>query len=136
MKKQDVMVGYQLINGAKLTKLEDEAKFKVIKVCKQMKPIVEDIQEFVKDAREKLKGENHEAMEALERKENKTDEELKTLNEYSQEYTGKVDKCVYDELNTEVELGYDKLTEDEVKKLVSSNDWNVAQTIAVMTLFE
>jgi hypothetical protein len=43
MKKMDVLNAYPLINEAKLTKLEDEAKFKVIKACKEMKPIVVEL---------------------------------------------------------------------------------------------
>lgn len=60
MKKVDILNAYSLINEAKLTKLEDEAKFKVIRACKEMKPIVEELQEFEKDARKKLEGEDHE----------------------------------------------------------------------------
>ena len=62
MKKEDILKGYAIVNEAKLSKLDDIAKFKVIKACKEMKPIVAELQEFEKDAREKLKGEEHDAM--------------------------------------------------------------------------
>lgn len=143
MKKVDILTAYALVNGAKLTKLEDEAKFKVIKACKAMKPIVEELEAFEKDAREKLKGEKHEEYLKLAQKWQEegekttlTIEERKELNEYFGEYNKKVQACVNDEFESEVTLDYERLTSDEVKKLVSSNDWNVAQTIAVMAVVE
>lgn len=143
MKKEDVLKGYAIVNDAKLTKLDDIAKFKVIKACKVMKPIVTELQDFEKDAREKLKGENHEAMikqaeQWREEGENTTltIDERKALNKYFEEYNEKVTKCLVDELQSDLDATWEKLSEEELKKFVASNDWNVQQTIAVMGLFE
>lgn len=140
MKKEDILKGYAIVNEAKLSKLDDIAKFKVIKACKEMKPIVTELQEFEKDAREKLKGENHDKIvevfnEWLKEEKKPTDDEKKSI-EYLNEYTKKVNECLYEEFNKDVEATWEKLSEEELKKFVASNDWNVQQTISVMELFE
>ena len=139
----DVLNAYPLINEAKLTKLEDEAKFKVIKACKEMKPIVVELQEFEKDARKKLEGENHEDIinkaQKWQQEGDASDlslEDKKIINEYLTTYSNKISECLKDELNKSLELTYEKLTKDELKKFVASNDWTVDQTIAVMNVFE
>lgn len=143
MKKEDILKGYAIVNEAKLSKLDDIAKFKVIKACKEMKPIVTELQEFEKDAREKLKGDEHDAM--IKQAEQWKDEgenttlsidERKALNKYFEDYNEKVTKCLVDELKSEYDATWKKLSEEELKKFVASNDWNVQQTIAVMGLFE
>ena len=143
MKKKDILSGFTLINEAKLTKLEDEAKFKVIKACKAMKPMVDELQSFEKDVRDKLKGEKHEEyLKMVEKwqeegeKTSLTIEERKELNKYFNEYNEKVTVCLKDEIESEIALDYERLSADEIKKFVSSNDWNVAQTVAVMTILE
>lgn len=143
MKKEDILKGYGIVNDAKLTKLDDIAKFKVIKACKEMKPIVTELEEFEKDAREKLKGDKHDAMikQAEQWKyegENTTlsIDERKALNKYFEDYNEKVFNCLVDELKSEYDATWEKLSEEELKKFVASNDWNVQQTISVMGLFE
>lgn len=139
MKKEDVLKGYALVNEAKLTKLEDSDKFVVIKACKVMKPIVEDLQGFEQDVKKKLAADDHDKMVEVFnewRKELKepTEEQKKAI-EYVTDYTNKVNECLSEELNKEVEE-WEKLSEDSLKKFVASNDWNVQQTIYVMGLFE
>lgn len=140
MKKVDILNAYALVNEAKLTKLEDIAKFKVIKACKVMRPIVEDFQGFEQDVNKKLADENHDKMVEVFnewRKEVKepNDEQKKAIG-YLNEHRKKVEECLSEELNKDVEATWEKLSEEELKKFVASNDWNVQQTIAVMGLFE
>lgn len=140
MKKEDILNAYALVNEAKLTKLDDIAKFKVIKACKVMRPIVTELQDFEKDAREKLKGENHdkivEVFNEWRKEVKEPNDEQKKAIEYLNEYSKKVDECLYEEFNKDVEATWEKLSEEELKKFVASNDWNVQQTISVMGLFE
>lgn len=139
----DVLNAYPLINEAKLTKLEDEAKFKVIKACKEMKPIVVELQEFEKDARKKLEGENHEDIinkaQKWQQEGDASDlslEDKKIINQYLATYSNKISECLKDELNKSLEFTYEKLTKDELRKFIASNDWTVDQAIAVMSAFE
>ena len=140
MKKVDIFNSYALLDVAKLTKLEDSDKFVVIKACKAMKPIYEELQSFKQDTLKKLADENHDKMvEVFEewRKELKEpNDEQKEAIKYVNKYTNNVNECLSEEFNKEVEQTWEKLSEDGLKKFVASNDWNVQQTISVMGLFE
>lgn len=140
MKKVDILNAYGLVNEAKLTKLDDIAKFKVIKACKVMRPIVEDFQGFEQDAKKKLAADDHDKMVEVFnewRKELKEpNDEQKEAIKYVNKYTNNVNECLYEELNKDVEATWEKLSEEGLKKFVASNDWNVQQTIYVMGLFE
>ena len=143
MKKKDILNSFALINEAKLTKLEDETKFKIIKACRAMRPIVDDLKKFEEDARKKLAAENHDeiiekAQKWQEEKENTTlsTEDRIQINNYLIQYSANVSKCLSDELESEIDITYEKLNEDELKKFVASNDWNVQQVVAVITVLE
>ena len=139
MKTIDVVNAFAALNGAKLAKMEDKEKFTLIKAMKVLKPIKNDYEDFVKDAREKLKGDNHEEMvkrvEEWRTKHNDTKPadftaaELKELNEintYFNDYNKKVEECVKEEADKEVSPEYVRLSEDAFGRLLTSNDdWDV-----------
>lgn len=140
MKKEDIFNSYALLDVAKLTKLEDSDKFVVIKACKAMKPIYEELQSFKQDTLKKLADENHDKMvevfeEWRSNIQEPTDEQKEAIK-YVNKYTNNVNECLSEEFNKEVEQTWEKLSEDGLKKFVASNDWNVQQTISVMGLFE
>ena len=139
MKTIDVVNAFAALNGAKLAKMEDKEKFTLIKAMKALKPIKNEYEDFVKDAREKLKGDNHEDMlkrvEEWRTKHNDTKPadftaaELKELNEintYFNDYNKKVEDCVKEEADKEVSPEYVRLSEDAFGRLLTSNDdWDV-----------
>lgn len=139
MKTIDVVNAFSALNGAKLAKMEDKEKFTLIKAMKALKPIKNEYEDFVKDAREKLKGDNHEDMlkrvEEWRTKHNDTKPadftaaELKELNEintYFNDYNKKVEECVKEEADKEVSPEYVRLSEDAFGRLLTSNDdWDV-----------
>ena len=139
MKTIDVVNAFSALNGAKLAKMEDKEKFTLIKAMKALKPIKKEYEDFVKDAREKLKGDNHEDMlkrvEEWRTKHNDTKPadftaaELKELNEintYFNDYNKKVEECVKEEADKEVSPEYVRLSEDAFGRLLTSNDdWDV-----------
>lgn len=139
MKTIDVVNAFAALNGAKLAKMEDKEKFTLIKAMKVLKPIKNAYEDFVKDAREKLKGENHEEMlkrvEEWRTKHNDTKpadfttDELKELNEintYFNDYNKKVEECVKEEADKEVTLEYTRMSEEAFGHLLTSNpEWDV-----------
>lgn len=145
MKTIEIVNAYNALNGAKLAKMEDKEKFTLIKAMKVLKPIKNDYEDFVKDAREKLKGDNHEDMvkrvEEWRTKHNDTKPgdftpaELKELNEintYFNDYNKKVEECVKEEADKEVTPEYARLTEDAFGRLLASNnDWDVEKSLMV-----
>ena len=132
MKTLQVVEVYNTLNGAKLTKMEDNDKFLVIKAMRQLKPIATAYEDFVKDAREKLKGEEFDDMQKKAQKWQEegekttlTVEERIKVNTYLTGYANKVNECAKEEAEKENELSYEKLTEDAFGKLIASNDFDV-----------
>ena len=138
MKKKDVVSAYGSLNSAKLSKMEDNAKFKVIKALRQIKKVNSEYEDFLKDAQEKLKGDDFESMKEKVQKWQEEGEksnlpmsERIAINKFFTEYNNSVSKCMKEEEEKEVDLDYEKLTEDEFKAFVSSNDFDV-QTMVLM----
>lgn len=143
MTTKQIVSAYNLINPAKLSKMDDADKFKTIKAIRVMKPIAETFEGLVKDAREKLKDENHEDMQERANKWNEKHgqtrqrldipaedlKELEVINAYFHEYSVKVDKCIEEEADQEHELSFDKLTEEAFGKFIASNDFDVKSII-------
>lgn len=136
MKKttKEIVEVYSILKDAKITKMDDADKFKVIKSLRPLKKISEDFEDFRTDALEKLKGDNHNEMTERARKWQQdgdkttlTDKERIEVNTYFTEYNDKVTKCLTEELEKEHDLDDVNLTEDAFGKLIASNDWTLGQ---------
>lgn len=136
MKTIDIVKAYRIINDAKLTKMEDADKFKVIKATRQLKPVAASFDEFVKEAQERLKPEGWDDMQKKARqwqedgdKSTLTVEERREINRYFTDYNAKVEECVKEEAEKEHELTYERLSEEVFGKFVASNDYDVRTII-------
>lgn len=132
MKTEIIVSVFNLLSSAKINKVSDSGKIKIIKAMREMKPIATDFDELVKDAREKLQGDNHDEMvEKAQRWQQKgdevdmTDEEKIAVNTYFAEYGQRIDACITEEAKKEHEMNFTKLTDEEFEGLLSSNDWDV-----------
>lgn len=132
MKTKQVVEAYNVLGGAKLTKMEDKDKFTVIKAMRQMKPVATGYEDFVKDAQEKLKDEHFDDMRGKAQKWQEegdktalTVDERIEVNAYFAAYNKRVNDCLKEEREKEVELGYGRLDEEAFGKLVASNDFDV-----------
>jgi hypothetical protein len=132
MKTNSIVSVFNLLNSAKINKVIDSGKIKIIKAVRQMKPIANGFDELLNDAREKLKGEEHDEMSEkagrwqMEGDEvNLTDEEKIAINNYFISYSNRIDECIKEEAEREHELTFNKLTDEEFEGLISSNDWDV-----------
>ena len=132
MKTNSIVSVFNLLNSAKINKVNDSGKIKIIKAVRQMKPIANGFDELLNDARERLKGEEHEEMsEKASRWQMEgdivdfTDEEKIAINNYFIAYSNRIDECIKEEADREHELTFTKLTEEEFEGLISSNDWDV-----------
>lgn len=139
MKTINIVSAYRTVNTAKLTKMEDTDKYRVIKAIREMKPVVESFDSFVSDARERLKPEDFDTMQkkaAQWQKEGDattlTVEERVELNLYFEDYNRKVEECVKEESEKEHELKFGRLSEESFCKLMASNpDWDVKTAVQV-----
>ena len=144
MKTIEITNIYAVLNEAKLTKMDDADKFKVIKALRVIKPIAKGYEDFIEEAKNKLKADDHDKMTEKaqawnnDNQGNKVGEltqeqidELNTINKYFSDYNSRVEACVKEEAEKEVELTFDKLSEEAFGKLVASNDWTCGQIMAL-----
>lgn len=132
MKTNSIVTVFNLLNSAKINEVTTSGKIKIIKAVREMKPIANGFDELLNDAREKLKGENHDEMaekanrwQQLGDEVDLTDEEKIAINAYFMEYGNRIDECVKEEAEKEHILSFTRLTEEEFEGLISSNDWDV-----------
>ncbi len=138
MKTETILSIYTLLNTAKLTNLEDADKIKVIKFMRKIKPVYTQFEDAKTDALEKAKGEDHnkyaEILRQWQKEGNETtlsEEDRINANKYFADYEKLVLEALKDLSEKEVDIEFDKLSEDGFIKLVSSNDWNVQQSMLI-----
>lgn len=145
MKTIDIVNAYNVLNAAKLTKLADADKFTVIRAMRQLKPIYTGYEDAVKDAQERLKPEDFDALQKKAADWNAThkDKQLKDLtpeerttldgiNAAYRDYTSKVEECIRDIAETEKTLDYTRLSQDAFGKLMESNpEWKMQEILGV-----
>lgn len=145
--KAEIARAYRTLAAAKLTRLDDEEKFQIVKIIISLKPIVKEYEDFIQQTKESLKADNHEEMLDKANRWNftnkgrnindLTDEEKKELfeiNRYFAEYSNKVEKWILEEGDKGVNFAPFKLSNDTATKLIASNDWDCEQAADVFTL--
>lgn len=145
--KAEIARAYRTLAAAKLTRLDDEEKFQIVKIIISLKPIVKEYEDFIQQTKESLKADNHEEMLDKANRWNftnkgrnindLTDEEKKELfeiNRYFAEYSNKVEKWILKEGDKGVNFAPFKLSNDTATKLIASNDWDCEQAADVFTL--
>lgn len=145
MKTIDIVNAYNVLNAAKLSKLADADKFTVIRAMRQLKPVYTGYEDAVKDAQERLKPEDFDALQKRAADWNAThkDKQLKDLtpeerttldgiNAAYRDYTSKVEECIRDIAETEKTLDYTRLSQDAFGKLLESNpEWKMQEILGV-----
>lgn len=124
------------LDTAKVTKLEEVDAIKLLKNRKAMRPYVTEYEEFEKDCREKFKVDGLEdadktRLEVFNKvKDNKayqpTQEEVDAINKVA-DYFNKVNKALSEELGREVEITFEKLSDNADVKLMQENGWSYAE---------
>lgn len=145
--KAEIARAYRTLAAAKLTRLDDEEKFLIVKIIMSLKPIAKEYEDFIQQTKESLKADNHEEMLDKANRWNftnkgrnindLTDEEKKELfeiNRYFAEYSNKIEKWILEEGDKGVNFAPFKLSNDTATKLIASNDWNCEQAADVFTL--
>lgn len=140
---KDVAYAFGVLNAAKYQKLSDDDKIKVWKIVRAMKPVAMKYADDLKDAEQKLMPSDdfRERMMKAQHYEMKRsqgasdlpmtgDEYLKAVEEH-RSYQALVDKAVKEYGDAEVDIVFDKITEDAFCRLMSSNDWTMEQAVKV-----
>lgn len=131
---KSIVEAYKLLGNAKTTNLDDADKGKILKARKTMRPIADEFESFLKDAQEMLKPEGwEETQKKLSQwqqegeKTTLTEEERISINKALISYQSSIDKAVKAELDKEIEIEIEKLSEGSDIKLMSANDWTPNQ---------
>jgi hypothetical protein len=135
MKLEKLVIAYKMLDDAKIKTMDDKDAIKIIKNRKAMRPHVESYDVLLKDAQEKFKPDNIEVMQEKASKwKELSAEERKFVNESFKAYQEKVDAVCKPELDKEVDITLDKLSEDGVLKLAKENEWpmNKLDTLDIM----
>jgi ClpP class serine protease len=144
IKTKQALEAYNILNGAKYSKLEDADKIKLWKIVRALKPIATKFQEDVKDASDKFKSEFEGFDENLKKAQDyekckaegkedlpMTEEEYKAFIEVFKKYNKLVSDAVNEFAEAEVNLNVETLSEDAFGKLLSSNDWSIDKTTSI-----
>lgn len=142
MKLKQILAAYSRIENATATKLKEDDVIKLLKARKAMRPYVNEYKDFLKDAQDKFKPENWAEIERkIEQWKQEgdrttlTEEERIEINKVGSEYDKKVQSAVKDELEKEVEIEFEKLSENADTKLMIENRWTPAQLEDIEILF-
>lgn len=150
--KTDVIVAlYHILKDAKCTKMEDDGKIKTWKILRALKPVAEKFEDDMATSGKTLKPEGYDDLlteaKKLENDEKKAfgeinsrereQEFIRMLTEKYESYAkfqevhGKYillcNKALQENAQKEVKVEFDPLSEDQMCKLMSSNDWTLAQ---------
>lgn len=146
MKTKLISEGYAVLKDAKISKLESKDQFRVIKALRVLKPISEtynaDIQDLEKKVTsctaEELKENREKAQKHSEAIQNNSTEgllstkEIVDLNAFFQKVDKEM-KALRKELDEEnVELSYEKLSEESYIKLTECNENLTVEQFALM----
>lgn len=123
MKVRDLSAANALMGVCALTKMASADKAKYLKARKQIKKAVADYDDLYKDAAEKLKPEGFdELQEKVQTRTAMTSEEVRAYTRAIKQYNADLEATTGESGDAEVELTYDRLTEEAFLKLVDSND--------------
>ena len=124
-----IVKAYAKLGDVKVTTLEDKEVIKVIKMRKAMRPVSEEFNAFLEDAKSKFKPEGFEetVRKAQDGWDKMSDAEKKAANELVNGYNRKVEEAVKEEAEKEVEIEFEPLSEESLTKLMKENSLTVAE---------
>ena len=126
MKLKSLIAAYKALGEAKVTKLEASEVLKIVKARKAMRPHAEDYDAFLKDCQEKFKPSNFdEIQEKVQKWDSLTDEEKKEVNKALIEYNNAINSAILEEIEKDIEVNVEKLSEDSLAKMLQENGWEL-----------
>lgn len=143
---EKVLEAFGIISTAKYGKMDDADKIKVWKIARKMKPVADKFADDRDDAAKKLlptedfeerrvKAQQYQAMlgdkNADMTQAPMTPTEFWKFVDESNGYNKLLEEALKDFGKNEVELEFEPISEDAFGKLMASNDWNMAQVVAL-----
>lgn len=146
IKTEEAINAYKVLSTAKYSKMDDCDKIKAWKIARVLKPIADKFDDDTRDAAETFKpsadfGEKLQKAQEFERMTKVKDFDASKLPmgvaEYDafvkefQKYKKLIDEAIKEFAEKEVEVEFEKLTEDAFCKLMASNDWTIEQVTKI-----
>lgn len=146
IKTEKVLNAYRVLSTAKYGKMDDGDKIKVWKIARTLKPVADKFEDDSKDAAEKFKpsedfSERLQKAQDYERMVKDGNADMTKLPmgaaEYGefvkefQKYNKLVGDAIKEFADKEVELEFEKLSEDAFGKLMASNEWTMEQAMEI-----
>ena len=126
MKLKSIIAAYKSLGEAKVTKLEASEVLKIIKARKAMRPHSEEYDAFLKDCQEKFQPKNFEEIqEKVQKRDSLTDDEKKVVNKVLIEYNNAINSAILEEIEKDIEVNVEKLSEDSLTKMLQENGWEL-----------
>lgn len=140
MKVKEIVQSYLILKEAKLTKMEDSDKFKIIRAMREMRPIVDKYSSDEKEATEKLEDEDYKSMMDKAEKHNDairegnksgtlSHSELKEIKSCFEKVDKSKQECLKELQEEEKDIHFEKISEEALGKLIASNDFTVEQML-------
>lgn len=131
MKVSQVVGIYNIIKTFKVARLPKEIQFKIIRNARALRATATGFEDFLADARERLKPEGFDSiLEKSQRFKELSDEEKLEVNEAIAKYNRDVEECVHTELDKIVEIeGLERL---EAETLISDDNDHSVETLLML----
>lgn len=130
MKLKEAVSLYKTLGDAKVSVLSESDITIIVKIRKSLRAIVEDYDAFLKDCQDKFKPED---WDDIQEKINKWQqegentslslEERVEINKTVLNYQNKINSAVKEELEKNINIDVEKLSEEAAVKLLKHNDW-------------
>lgn len=138
LKGIEIVELYKLLVTAKLPKLHDGGQIKLIRLYNTLKSIFTPLEEFEKDAREKLKDDKFDEMLSIGQRWSNgdatvTEEDKRNANNYFNTYAKQINECVKPELEKIHRVEIPKLSEEAFEQLVGANDFGISDSAKLAT---
>ena len=148
IKTQDALTTYRIISTAKYTKMDDADKIKIWKIARALKPFATQFDDESSDAAERFK-EGFKDFDERFQKAQQYEIEVRKPNcdasklpigaaEYQEFISGDfsaynklVNDAIKEFADKEITVEFDKISEDAFGKLMASNEWTMAQVVAL-----
>lgn len=128
MKLEKLVIAYKMLDDAVITSVNDKDAVSIIKNRKGMRKHVEAYDALLKDAQEKFKPKNFDEMQGKTRKWNELSEsEKEELNNFFTPYQKKVNAACEPELEKEVEVTLEKISDEGAIQLAKENKWPMSK---------
>lgn len=137
MKLKELVIAYRTLDEAKISTLNDDDAIKILKNRRSMRNHVESYNSMLKDAQEKFKPEGFdEVMSKYININSLSDDEKKSVNDVISSYQKKVNSACTPELQKEIDIQIEKISEDGTVKIAKENGWPIAKLDLIRIMCE